>query len=180
MNEMFKNNIIPSEIPIVLPTAKVSQTNTNLKENKIKVLLIGSGGVGKTALLNRIAGLSHDDRYTPTTRTEERTVRNIVFYDFPGQYRCGRHRSVPGLTHCIRIYDTTESENMFLSTTQVWRDIAMEICGYPCSTKFLVVGNKIDKPSRFLAHGGLLVSAKTGQGVEDLVDKILFPGVLLH
>ena len=149
----------------------MSQANANLEENR--VLVIGSGGVGKTALLNRIAGLPHDDRYIPTTGTEERTARNILFYDFPGQYRFGRHQQIPGLTHCVRVYDTTESESLFSSTTQAWRDTAMQICGSPCSVKFLVVGNKIDRPSRFLARGGLLVSAKTGQGVEDLVDELL-------
>ena len=151
----------------------MSQANANLVENRIKVLVIGSGGVGKTALLNRIAGLPHDDRYIPTTEIQERTARNILFYDFPGQYRYGRHQQIPGLTHCIRLYDTTESESLFRGTTQAWRDIATEICGSPCSVKFLVAGNKIDMPSRFLAHGGHLVSAKTGQGVEDLVDELL-------
>lgn len=58
---------------------------------KKNILVIGSGGVGKTSYIMKKVGLKTTSKYIPTIGIHSYEKDNTVWYDFPGQEAYGCH-----------------------------------------------------------------------------------------
>lgn len=147
-----------------------------LKMQPVKCVLIGSGGCGKTTLLQRLQGGEFDKRYIATLGVEVHPVRVaeakvINVWDCAGQERFGGLRAGYWVAANVVIlaFDLSSEQSL------------KEVCSYDGqldeSVERIFVGTKADLETPEMEAkvraiwGGTLIktSAKTGEGLGALV-----------
>ena len=170
----------------------MSRQSTNAEKN-MKIVLFGAGGVGKTNLISRMSSGVFERRYIPTSGTNSRILDSsgegfnsnkarerrlcLHFWDTPGQ-----EFSVPSTTsdhfrfHPPLLTDATclllcfDLQNR-LSYEHVkdWE----RFLKVNSTATILLVGLKSDLPGKVERPCEYKVSAKTGDGLEDLLNTIM-------
>ena len=145
--------------------------------HRIKIALIGVGGVGKTTFLKRLSDNKFNRSYHATTGYSiiEIVRENITyeFYDFAGQEMyCGTYNNPEFLEifDCIFVMVDKNSR----STQKHGRDWVRRINIY--NKPVLKIRNKCESDSEFEFHsndGYVNISTKTGQGIEEVLKKII-------
>lgn len=137
-----------------------------------KVVLIGSGGAGKTTLVQRLMGNTFEKRYI-SSRVAERSIKfstnkgEITFdlvdcdgQDYFGQMNTTFFKSADAV---IIMYDTTN--HLSYKLVDKWKsDIKRSAGDIPC----VVCGNKVDAASSkgVMDASHVAMSVKTGQNCE--------------
>jgi len=129
----------------------------NMNTVTIKILLAGSGCVGKTSFLNNLRNLPHDRKYNSTYRLETTTVRignlNCIIYDTEGQAFTFLDRD----DNEYKLYKSVDCAIFFYSTsnTLTLKDLKTKIKKYKTAKKeidslpiFMVYGLRIDESDR--------------------------------
>jgi small GTP-binding protein len=138
----------------------------------IKVALIGSSGVGKTTFLKKIKSNRFEPCYYPTSSVEsDRIFRNgttFEFIDFSGQemyYHMNRELHGIDIIVCI-----VDSSRLSYKNAILWHDRInrLFIPRIFVRNKSEIISNYTPENSR-ITH---FMSAKTGEGVEELLEKI--------
>ncbi len=162
-------------------------------EYKMKIVMLGDGAVGKTALTVRFSTGMFKEDYSTTIGTdfsvkkleipELNAIATLVIYDLAGQPRFAAVRPsfYVGAKGGLLVFDVTRRSS-FLNLEN-WVNEAYNSIGHPIP--MLVVANKIDLPDRVVpthegiafakSHGFLYVesSAKTGENVETAYREIV-------
>ncbi|KNC49530.1 uncharacterized protein AMSG_11887 [Thecamonas trahens ATCC 50062] len=135
---------------------------------KVKVLIIGASGVGKTCLLTRFC-----DEVTPSSTIStigidfktkvvkvDGTAMRLLVYDTAGQekYRTITSSFYRGSAGVVLVYDVTD-EASFHSISELWMPRLEELSGKNVSK--VLVGNKIDK------EAARTVPTRLGEGLAD-------------
>lgn len=160
---------------------------------KVKAVLVGDSGVGKTAIFKRLESNTFDDNYITTvggaftkiiTTNNKNVEVEIGFWDTAGQERF--NNIIPmyfqKADFVIAVYDVTTQ--LSFDNLSRWINIVHEKA--PENTKIILVGNKVDKEDRIIdlddainvsneygAIGAFETSAKTGDGIDMLVNEIV-------
>ncbi len=162
-------------------------------EYKIKIVMLGDGAVGKTALTVRFSTGMFNEDYSTTIGTDFSVKKleipelnakvTLVIYDLAGQPRFASVRPsfYMGAKGGLLVYDVTRRSSFM--NLENWVNEAFKSIGHP--VPMLVVANKIDLPDRVVttqegiafakSHGFLYVesSAKTGENVETAYREIV-------
>jgi Ras-related protein Rab-1A len=156
---------------------------------KSKVVLLGSGGVGKTSLIRRFVVDQYSDDYITTvgTKVSKRSLNlghdaaeveiSMQIWDVLGQkgYSGVQETAMKGAQGVLFVYDVTDEDSR-RNLEDYWMPAVWRLAG---RVPMVIVGNKSDLVSDrvwaeeylyFLAQKyscpGLLTSAKTGDRVE--------------
>ena len=125
--------------------------NSNEKEDyKIKLIIVGDSGVGKTNLINRFASDTFDSNSKATIGVEfiyktlkiNKEIFKIEIWDTAGQERYKSITSAyyKGARGAIIVYDITSEESF--NNIEVWIN---EVKAKASSNlKIMIIGNKID------------------------------------
>lgn len=126
------------------------------KKAKIKVVLLGDGGVGKTTLIHRILTGEFTRKYVPTMGVEVNpltfnTTRGRVIlncWDCAGQEKFGSlwESYYVGADACIVMFDTTA--NITYRSVKGWVNSIRKQCK---DIPIILCGNKVDSRERKVA-----------------------------
>jgi small GTP-binding protein len=155
---------------------------------RIRLVLVGDSGVGKTSLIN--ARMSGPMSTKPTigctthTYTDQSEKIRVDIYDTAGQERF--NSLVPvyirGANCAFLVFDLSCRDSF--DNIPAWSDRILQHC--PPTTCHVLIGNKCDLENQAISEPDILkmaraiganetfrVSAKTGEGVQDLFDWVL-------
>ena len=157
---------------------------------KVKILLLGDGGVGKTSLIRRFVVDQFSDDYITTIGTKV-TKKDVVvgrppnevevimqIWDVLGQKGYGgvQETAVKGAQGVLFVHDLTREDSR-RSMEEYWMPMVWRLVG---KVPMVIVGNKVDllEDERVAAHEytyylhekydspAVMTSAKTGEAVE--------------
>jgi len=157
---------------------------------KVKILLLGDGGVGKTSLIRRFVVDQFSDDYITTIGTKV-TKKDVTvgkppnnvevimqIWDVLGQKGYGgvQETAVKGAQGVLFVHDLTREDSR-RSVEEYWMPMVWRLVG---KVPMVIVGNKVDllEEERMSAHEytyylhekydspSIMTSAKTGEGVE--------------
>lgn len=132
-----------------------------------RILIVGDGAVGKTALIRKLLNRGFDPMYKDTLETTVCRFGTNLIYDTAGQCKCS---SIYDRQYdmCIIMYDTTH--NMSFKNVGFWKN---KIRNLRQDIPILIVGNKIDCGDRkVFTDRSTNISSKTGENVQELVSLI--------
>ncbi|KAL7720853.1 GTP-binding protein ypt7 [Entamoeba marina] len=159
--------------------------------NRVKVVVIGDSGVGKTSLINKYVNNKSDPNiyltigvdFYPKTVEIDRINLNLQIWDMAGSGRYGYERFLfRGTDYLILVFDVTNS--MTFNDLDMWLD-EINIKSGSSGIPLCVVGNKIDCNDRKVCeeearkwcdfHNILYfeTSAKTSQNITNLFVTII-------
>jgi small GTP-binding protein len=137
------------------------------KQNMNKVVFIGNGGVGKSAIINKHMNGEFIREYTPTLGMEIHHIGNMIIYDYAGQEKYNTVNTGLFTADAIVIFYDTGSilTGKHLS---FWKSMV------PLNTPYLIVGTKSDiVPHKFnCPEADIEISSKNGDGIDDLFTMI--------
>lgn len=147
---------------------------------QVKVLVVGSGGCGKTELVKSLLwsannNYSFTNSYEPTIGVEVMPLRrnNIVFnfWDTAGQdkFAIMKEGYYPGSQLVIAAYDLTSNSSLKVVSDQIAK--VKQVLG--THIKIILVGCKADLYKGELPETLLVTSSKTRLGVNAVIDKLL-------
>ena len=175
-----------------LSDCEILKDNSARSDVLFKVVLIGSGSVGKSCILLRAAKNEFKEIYSVTIGTDmcsifikyQERIIELQIWDTAGmeQFRSMIRVFFNGAHAVILVYDITRKETF--DALDSWLKMAQETA--PSDVKLLLVGNKSDdeenrQVSKEMGQGYMNnigiekyieTSAKTGQGIKDLFKKI--------
>jgi Ras-related protein Rab-7A len=142
-----------------LNNASTSPDKASKKKTLIKVLILGSAGVGKTSLLNRFVDENYSSNYKSTIGSDLRSkdivindeVVTLQLVDTAGQERFNSLSTqfYRGAQMCLLVFDITDSKS-FESLSQ-WRDEFLAATSTSTGSHideadfpFACIGNKLD------------------------------------
>jgi len=157
---------------------------------KVKILLLGDGGVGKTSLIRKFVVDQFSDDYITTIGTKV-TKKDVMvgkppnnvdvimqIWDVLGQKGYGgvQETAVKGAQGVLFVHDLTREDSR-RSVEEYWMPMVWRLVG---KVPMVIVGNKVDllEEERMSAHEyayylhekydspSIMTSAKTGEGVE--------------
>ena len=142
-----------------------------------KVVIIGNGGVGKTALVQRFLNKGFPQRYVPTLGVENVTNGQLDIWDTAGQVKHQglREGYYIGAKKVIVVFDVTDRQS--LNNVPYWLSLVKHVCD---NVPILLVANKADVPDHALKIAEIEVlarnyglewvfaSAKTGLNLDKL------------
>lgn len=155
-----------------------------------KVFLFGLQSVGKTSILHRLKKGTFEE-HQPTVKADSIPLKikqtNIVAVDLPGQerYRSMWSRFLTGSDLLLYIldaadpsYDEARSALAFITNLEQATDVPLLVCVNksdlnPITTSEVTERMKLGSVVQFNKGGIAVVSAKTGEGLNILVDKII-------
>jgi GTP-binding nuclear protein Ran len=155
--------------------------------NQYKIVLVGDGGVGKTAILHSIKGCDFEKRYIATVGCEVHPIymkpsslTSYAFYDTAGQEKYGGKFTnyLKGANLAVIVYDVTNRIS-YKNVSQWYKKIRSESPTVPV----VLVANKTDCLTKkivdptFHSENGLQyfeVSAKTGENIETLLEYMMY------
>lgn len=156
----------------------------------MNVALIGNQNSGKTSLFNKLTGLNQKVGNWPgvTVERKEGIIRgtNITLVDLPGVYSLSPYTKEENISRdyllqqkpdlVINVVDSTALERSLFLTTQLMDlgldvVLALNMCDI-LEKKNIELDEK--KLSKRLGLGAVRVSAKTGQGIDEIIEKIKF------
>ncbi|GCB75427.1 hypothetical protein scyTo_0019007 [Scyliorhinus torazame] len=130
--------------------------NTN-KRVDLKIIILGSFGVGKTSLLNRYVNNRFTEDYRNTLGANiltkaigvDRTSVKLQIWDTGGQERFKSlvHSFSKGSDGCVLVFDVTDRDSFY--ALEGWREeILLQIPLEHQDYTFVVLGNKVDITER--------------------------------
>ena len=139
----------------------------------LKVAIIGTAGVGKTQLIDRLEGKSYDCCYNVTDQYDVRNIcyrdTNIEFRDFAG--------TQSSTTDNDLFFDIDVLLLMVDDTNISYKNVikrAVKIMRKYSPKRVMLVQNKIDKiDNNSLLSRAYKISVKTNEGIQELMDDIL-------
>ena len=148
------------------------------------VAILGEGGVGKTSILNRIAQKGFSPKYLSTGGKQELIIDvptnkgnvELKFIDFGGQdkYLKVVSSELKSNNPNLAIIVGDKSDNVSLEKISKWNNL---IFGIPqlivINKKELVASPDSQTLLNKLSSRVIYVSAKTGEGIDMLLDKII-------
>jgi small GTP-binding protein len=132
-----------------------SDTMSEIKTIKRKIVLLGDGAVGKTSLIRRFVSNKYDDKYLCTVGTkvtekdllmkfENQAQLNLklMIWDFMGQkgFKKVERSGLKGTTGAIIVYDVSRRET-FASIEKYWLPVLFETAP---DVPIIFLANKID------------------------------------
>jgi small GTP-binding protein len=143
----------------------------------LKVAIIGTTGVGKSQLIDRLEGKSYDRCYNVTDQYDIRNIcyrdTDIEFRDFAGtQYYMTDNDLFYDLDVLILMVDDTKI------SYKNGKNAASQILAKYSPKRVMLVQNKIDKTDRIDNNNNLLsraykISVKTNEGIQELMDDVI-------
>lgn len=109
-------------------------------EAKQRILVIGDGGVGKTAYIRKQIGKPFLKKYIETEGIHMYEDDNCVWYDFPGQEKYGLHTIHEPIDTVIYMYDLTNK--ISFNNISFWKQYVKRHYGIIPSS--IIIGNKTD------------------------------------
>jgi len=109
-------------------------------ETKHRILVIGDGGVGKTAYIRKQMGKPFIKKYYETKCINIYEDDDCIWYDFPGQEKYGLHTIHLPIDSVIYMYDVTNK--LSFDNISFWKKYVKEHFGIIPSS--ITIGNKID------------------------------------
>lgn len=178
--------------------SNLSEPGKERKRQKLKLLLLGDSGVGKTSLLRVISGDKFSESMLATAGVDFK-IRNIAIenydvqlqvWDTAGQERFHRITATyyKGADGIILVYDVNDRNGF--DNVGYWMNNIQQYSGNKLPA-MLLVGNKIDLPNRAVSQDEgkstssqyhcrfLETSAKTSENVEDAVVTIATDALFL-
>ena len=139
----------------------------------LKVAIIGTAGVGKTQLIDRLEGKSYDCCYNVTDQYDVRNIcyrdTNIEFRDFAG--------TQSSTTDNDLFFDIDVLLLMVDDTNISYKNVikrAVKIMRKYSPKRVMLVQNKIDKiDNNSLLSRAYKISVKNNEGIQDLMADIL-------
>jgi Ras-related protein Rab-7A len=170
-------------------------SSASADHRRMKVLLLGDAGVGKTSVLCQFVNREFSTHYRPTVGADfvsrqlevDGTFLTLQIWDTAGQERFRSLASsyFRGTEVCVLVYDVT-SESSFENIDMWWEVFRRECAPLHPSFPFLLLGNKSDEADKravptdtahryaadrhFLFHE---VSAKTCDNVAEAFDAVV-------
>ncbi|TMW61152.1 hypothetical protein Poli38472_013615 [Pythium oligandrum] len=151
----------PTDVaPVVAPSAPI-------KRHKLKLLLLGDSGVGKTSLMRVFSGDEFSESMLATAGVDFK-LRNIALgdeeialqiWDTAGQERFHRITATyyKGANGIVLVYDVTDKKSF--DNVGYWMNNIRQYAS-PHMPAMLLVGNKIDLPKRVVSTEEGLATAK--------------------
>ena len=151
---------MPSRIKYTAFTAKVGAVMA-MKLNFLKVVILGDGAVGKSALMNRFVNNKFDSQSFHTIGVEflNKDVKvgggsyTLQIWDTAGQERFKSLRTpfYRGSDICILVYAVDDEQSFY--NLETWKKEFLFYADVkdPDNFPFIVLGNKIDLPSRAIS-----------------------------
>ena len=109
------------------------------QKDKLSILVIGDGGVGKTCYIKKQLGEEFVSVYKATIGIQCYENINTVWYDFPGQEKYGLHLIIHKIDKVIYMYDITSK--ISLKNLTFWKKYVWKNYGGVISIN---IGNKMD------------------------------------
>jgi small GTP-binding protein len=171
-------------------------SESNKKKQKVKVTIIGDGGVGKTSLIQRFTQGTFQREYIKTIgaqlsnyKVERNGYRTeLIFWDIAGQddfhfLRPSFYRASKAAIIVYSLEENNLGKRSFENITR-WHDDVKEFCG---DIPIVIFANKVDlieinllnknnirdlvKKQKYFDY--YITSAKTGEGVTDAFNRII-------
>jgi small GTP-binding protein len=139
----------------------------------LKVAIIGTTGVGKSQLIDRLEGKSYDHCYNVTDQYDIRNIcyrgTNIEFRDFAGtQYYVTDNDLFFDLDVLILMIDDTKI------SYKNGKNAASQILAKYSPKRVMLVQNKIDIiDNNSLLSRAYKISVKTNEGIQELMDDVI-------
>jgi GTP-binding nuclear protein Ran len=113
----------------------------NTTQEKMHILVIGDGGVGKTSYIKKQLGERFDGRYHSTEGINMYETGTDIWYDFPGQEKYGSHpfNDSDKIDLVIYMYDLTKK--LSYNNLSYWRKYVNKNYG---NISYVTIGNKSD------------------------------------
>jgi GTP-binding nuclear protein Ran len=137
-----------------------------------KIVLVGNGGVGKTAWVEKLMSGCFVQTYTPTLGVEVHpitfnTTRGVIrfnVWDTAGQERFSLLKDgyYVGSDAAIVVYDTTSK--ISYTNVPIWKKLFNNVIP---DAPVIICGNKSDIPSHCEHHDTTKISVKTGHNMEE-------------
>lgn len=136
-----------------------------------KVIVVGDGGVGKTALIDRFFEEDFRPRYVPTIGVEVRQYENdLQFWDFAGREKFSGIQSFDGANMVIIVFSV--DSQISYTNIEYWRKRVTDQCAY-ADIPVIVCANKCDiKERKFEFTADIVVSSKENVRCDGLLDLI--------
>lgn len=163
-------------------------------EKKLKVILVGNSGVGKTCLVNRFAGDSHTDEHQPTVNVSYYSLKVmnsqneevlLQVWDTAGQerFQATTKSFYRGTNVALICFDSSdeESRNSINSWVNAVKDVQEKCIFYLVATKSDILADDSEPIEEFLLNQvnesgtftkSFLTSAKVGTNVRDVFTSI--------
>ncbi|MGQ9722808.1 MAG: Rab family GTPase [Candidatus Jordarchaeum sp.] len=124
-----------------------------------KILVVGSGAVGKTSLVKKYSENSFSDNYLPTIGSNFASKKlsldgnevNYQIWDLGGQpqFKIVRQSFYRGAKGVVYVFDVSRRETF--ESLEKWREEVGEVCG---EIPGIIIGNKIDLPRKVETEEG--------------------------
>ena len=113
----------------------------NTEQVKMRILVIGDGGVGKTSYIKKQLGESFRGHYHSTEGINIYETDADIWYDFPGQEKYASHtfNDSDKINLVIYMYDLTNK--LSYNNLKYWKKYVNENYG---NISYVTIGNKSD------------------------------------
>lgn len=143
-----------------------------MTETRYKILLVGDGGVGKTAMLKRLLFDEFEKRYMPTMGVEIRPYdRNNILYDIwdcAGQEKYSNTLEQYFPNSNLAIIMCSESK-LTHKTVNLWKRNIQTFCP---DIPIITVRNKCDINGPTTVDIDFLISTKNNTGIDEIFDEV--------